>query len=169
MKPVMAAVHRLARAMHLVSGVFLIAMMVIILVDVIGRAVFGATDGAVDITFTGGVELVSYSLLFMVLFTLPYSVSRGQVIVDLFTVGMSEKVKGVLAGVYTFGFGLLGLGMTIRFVEAVERVAATGEYSQDLHIPLFYIYAVTAFATGVLALRGVLVAVEQISESIKRT
>lgn len=161
------ATYRIAQAMHQLAGAILIGMMTIILIDVVGRAVFGVTDGALDFTFVGGVEMVSYGLLFMVLFSLPFAVSRGQVIVDLFTGGMSERLKGILAGIYTMGFGLLGAGMTLRFIEAAQRVAASGEVTQDLHIPFSYIYGFTAVATGVLALRGFLSAVEQIVESVK--
>ncbi|MBP2315348.1 TRAP transporter small permease [Azospirillum soli] len=161
------AAYRVARAMYCVAGVLLIGMMLIILADVVSRTVFGMSRGAVDFTFVGGIEMVSYTLLFMVLFTLPYAVSRGQVIVDLFTNGLSERAKGVLEGIYTLGFGLIGIGMTTRFIETAERVAQTGESSQDLLIPLTYIYGVTAFATAVLALRGVMAALQQITESIR--
>lgn len=167
MKLLVDAAYRVAQAMYHIAGVLLIVMMLIILADVVSRSLFGFTGGAVDVTFLGGIEMVNYTLLFTILFTLPYAVSKGQVIVDLFTNNLSERVKGVLAGVYTFGFGLLGIGMTTRFVEAAERVAMTGESTQDLLIPLSYIYGVTAFATGVLAVRGVLVALQQIMESVR--
>lgn len=161
------AAFRIAQALYHLAGVLLIAMMFIIMTDVVSRAVFGATDGAVDFTFTGGVEIVSYVLLFMVVFTLPYAVARGQVIVDLFTNGLSDRAKSVLAGVYTLGFGVIGFGMTIRFIEAAKQASLTGASTQDLLIPLSYIYAVTAFATAILAIRGALVALQQILESGK--
>ncbi|MGQ9367951.1 TRAP transporter small permease [Azospirillum sp. ST 5-10] len=167
MKLLVDAAFRVAQALYFIAGVLLIVMMLVILADVVSRSAFGFTGGAVDVTFTGGIEIVSYVLLFMVLFTLPYAVARGQVIVDLFTNGLSERTKGVLAGVYTLGFGLMGIGMTIRFVESAERVAVTGDTTQDLLIPMTYIYGVTAFATAVLAARGVLVALQQIVESVK--
>ena len=156
------AVRRLALAMHVLSGILLIGMMVTVLLDVISRGVFGASGGEIDFTFQGGVGIVSYGLLFMVLFTLPHSVGRSQVVVDLFTQQMSGRLKALLAGIYTFGFGLLGLGMAVRFFEAVGRVAETGETTQDLLIPMTFIYGATAFATAVLALRGLLVAVQQL-------
>ncbi|MGB0748842.1 MAG: TRAP transporter small permease [Magnetospiraceae bacterium] len=162
MKPLMTAAHRLAHAMHVVSGALLILMVLTVLVDIITRTVFGATEGAVDLTFPGSVEIVSFGLLYMVLFSLPYSVSRGQVIVDLFTEGLSDRMKEVLEAIYTIGFGLLGVGMAIRYFEAIGRSADSGETSQDLLIPLEYIYAITAFAAAVLAIRGLLVALEQI-------
>lgn len=165
MKPIMDGAKKVAFYMHWISGVLLIVMMVTILLDVITRAVFGATKGSVDLTFNGGVEIVSYSLLFCIMFALPYSVRRGQVIVDLFTGGMSERLKGILAGVYTLGFGLLGFGMTVKFYEAVGRLSQSGETTQDLLIPMAYIYSVAAFAAAMLALRGLLVALQQFMDS----
>lgn len=165
MRVIMDAVRKVSFYMHWTSGVLLIVMMVTILCDVVSRAVFGATKGNVDLTFNGGVEIVSYSLLFCIMFALPYSVRRGQVIVDLFTEGMSEKLKGILAGVYTLGFGLLGLGMFVKFVEAYERLLMSGETTQDLLIPMHYIFAVATFAAAVLALRGLLVGLQQFIDS----
>lgn len=160
-------VKKLAYYMHVVSGFLLIVMMCTVLGDVISRSIFGASGGGLDLTFTGGVEIVSYSLLFMVLFSLPYSVRRGQVIVDLFTDGMSERLKGTLAGIYTLGFGLLGFGMAYRFYEAVGRLYESGETTQDLLIPMYYIFVVTTFGAAVLALRGVLVAIQQFMDSVR--
>lgn len=165
----MGAVNRLAQVMYAVSGALLVLMMLTVLLDVTSRAVFGATDGSVDFTFRGAVEIVSYSLLFMVLFAFPYAVSRGQVIVDLFTENMSERWKSILDGIYMFGFGLLGLGMTVRFYESAWRVAESGETTQDLLIPLTYIYAVTTFATAMLTLRGFLVGLQQLIESRRQS
>ena len=168
MRPIMEAVRRLALGMHVLSGMLLIGMMVTVLLDVISRGVFGASGGDIDFTFQGGVEIVSYGLLFTVVFTLPYSISRSQVVVDLFTEEMSERLKALLAGIYTFGFGLLGFAMAVRFFEAAGRVAETGETTQDLLIPMTYIYGGTAFATSVLALRGMLVALRQLREGWRR-
>lgn len=167
MKTVMNMVRALSRGMHIISGILLIVMMVTVLVDIVTRYVFGTTSGAVDFTFRGAVEIVSYGLLFMVLFSLPFSVNRGQVIVDLFTENMSERLKGLLSGLYIFGFGLLGVGMTYRFYQSIGRVAQSGETTQDLIIPLSYIYAITTFATAVLALRGILVSYRLISDNLR--
>jgi len=76
----------------------------------------------------------------------------------------SGDCKAVLAGIYTFGFGLLGIGMAVRFFQAVGRVAGTGETTQDPLIPMTFIYGATAFATTVLALRGILVALRQLQK-----
>ncbi len=162
MRPLTAAAYRLARVLHILSGFLLVAMILVVLLDVASRSLFGASGGELDVTFPGGVELVSFGLLFMVLFALPYSVDRGQVIVDLFTERMPERAKAVLSAVYTLGFALLGFAMAIRFYEAIGGALASGETSQDLIIPLYYIYALAAFATAALGLRALLVALRGI-------
>ena len=149
--------ERLTFSMHVISGCILISMMFVTLTDVIARAVFEATDGSVDFTFIGGVELIKYGLLFVVLFALPYSVGRSQVIVDLFTEKMPPRLKASLEGFYLLGFVLLGAGMSYRFYHAVEQSQLTGETTQDLLIPLYYIYGVASFATGVLAIATLLI------------
>ena len=169
MRLLMNVVRRVAHAMHMVAGVLLIVMAVTVLIEVVTRALFGMTGGGLDLTIRGGVEIVSYSLLFMVLFALPYSVSRGQVIVDLFTENMSERLKMLLAGIYTLGFSFLGFAMATRFYESVGRVAMSGETTQDLLIPLTYIYAISAFATFMLGLRGLFVAIDEIGKGLKRS
>ncbi|MGB0696522.1 MAG: TRAP transporter small permease subunit [Rhodospirillaceae bacterium] len=168
MRRLMDWAHRLAHAMHIIAGAMLVGMVVVVIVDVMTGLLFRATGGAVDITFYGGVELVKYSLLIMVLFSLPYSVARGQVIVDLFTENLPERIKGILSAVYIFGFGLLGLGMAIGFTENALDPSNHYQTTQDLQIPLYLFQWVAAFGAAVLALRGFLVAYEYFLESGKR-
>lgn len=166
--PLFVIAHRLSHGMHMISGVFLVGIMTTVIVDVLTRTLFKFTDGSVNLTFPGGVEIVKYGLLFMVLFTLPYSVNRGQVVVEFFTENMSERRKSLLEGIFLIGFGFLGTGMAIRFFEATGRTFSEGLTTQDLLIPVFYIYATATFAAAVLGLRGFLVAIEEIIDSRKK-
>ena len=148
---------RLTHAMHVVSGVILVSMMFVTLGDVIVRTLFKLTDGSLDLTFIGGVELIKYGLLLMVLFALPYSVGRSQVIVDLFTDHLKPRVKAIMEGLFMLGFVALGGAMSYRFVHAVEQSRMSGETTQDLLIPLYYFYGVSAFATAILAVAALLI------------
>ncbi|MEH6576895.1 MAG: TRAP transporter small permease subunit [Amphritea sp.] len=149
--------ERCTHAMHVLSGVILVSMMFITLADVVSRSMFEATDGSVDFTFIGGVELIKYGLLLMVLFALPYSLGRSQVIVDLFTENLKARSKAILEGFYILGFMLLGGGMSYRFYHAVGQAQMSGETTQDLLFPLYYIYGVTSFATAMLAIAALLI------------
>jgi TRAP-type mannitol/chloroaromatic compound transport system permease small subunit len=145
-------VERLTSIMHTISGIVLIGIMFVTLADVIGRALFEATDGKVDFTFIGGVELTKYGLLVAVLFALPHSLSRSQVIVDLFTDTFKTRTKSILEGLYMLCFALLASGMSFGFFHSIGEAQQSGQTTQDLLIPLYYLYAISAFATAVLAL-----------------
>lgn len=162
MKGIINLINRCAYLLHLVSGTILVSMMFITLSDVMTRAIFNFSGGSIDFTFVGGVELIKYGLLFAILFTLPHSVGKSQVIVDLFTEKMNHRLKIYLEAFYTLGFSLLGAGMSVRFYEAIESVKMTGETTQDLHIPLHYVYTVVLIATSLLALRSLIIAIELI-------
>ncbi|MFC1236553.1 TRAP transporter small permease subunit [Vibrio sp. F74] len=148
--------ERLTFVMHMISGTTLICMMFVTLFDVLSRSLFEATNGSVDITFIGGVELIKYGLLIVVLFALPHSLGRSQVIVDLFTDTLKTRTKATLEGFYILGFVLLGSGMSYRFYCAIEEAEMSGETTQDLLIPLGYLYGISSFATAVLAITALL-------------
>lgn len=149
-------INQIANAMHMLSGVLLISMMLVTLIDVLTRTLYGLSDGAIALTFIGGVELIKYGLLFTILFTLPQSVGDSQVVVDLFTDRMSERAKIYLESFYLLGFALLGAGMTYRFYDAIEGAILSGETTQDLMIPMPWVYRIVVFATAMLTLRCLL-------------
>ncbi len=165
MKFIYQLVKKLSYLMHDLSGVLLVSMMLVTMADIFSRMIFNASDGKIDVTFLGGIEMISYGLLFMVLFSLPYSVSRGQVIVDLFTEGMSERMKEFLTGFYTFGFGLLGVGISYGLYTSMLRVMEDGETTQDLLIPMSYVYGLALIPAATLAVRGFLVSFERMANS----
>ncbi len=160
MKILIYLVNRAAYIAHLLAGFILVSMMFITLTDVITRAIFNYTEGSVDFTFIGGIELIKFGLLFAILLTLPHSVAKSQVIVDLFTEKMNQRVKIYLEAFYNLGFALLGAGMSVRFNEAIESASMTGETTQDLQIPLQYIYVGVVIATSLLAVRALIIAGE---------
>lgn len=157
MKTISDLFERLTHAMHVISGFVLISMMFITLADVIARALFSLTDGTFDLTFIGGVELIKYGLLIVVFFALPYSVGRSQVIVDLFTDNMPGRFKVILKGIFMLGFVALGVGMSFRFYHAVELSRMSGETTQDLLIPMYYLYGLCSFATAMLAIASMFI------------
>ncbi|MBB5321727.1 TRAP transporter small permease [Marinobacter oulmenensis] len=159
-------VDAISRVMLLVSGFMITAMMLVVLAEVSTRALFGLTDGSLDLTFNGGIEIARFALLFAILYALPCNVDRSQVVVDLFTNTLSDRSIAVLQSICFIGYGLLALAMSYRFWGSVGHSYGSGETTQDLNIPMFYIYAATLVGTGMLCLRSGLVAVRRIREAI---
>lgn len=147
---------KLTLLMHWIGGVFLISMMVSTLLDVVTRGLFSLTDGAIDLTFIGGVELVRFALLLTVLFILPHSVSRSQIIVDLFTEHLSERKKQLLEALYLSCFAFLGGAMCFSYFHLIDEAAMSYETTQDLLIPMTYFYVIATFATAMLCVSATL-------------
>jgi TRAP-type C4-dicarboxylate transport system permease small subunit len=159
-------VDAICRGMMLISGFLITAMMFIVLFDVVTRALFRLTDGSFDLTFNGGIELVRFALLFAILYALPWCVDRSQVVVDIFTDGLSERGKAALEILCFAGYTLLALGMSIRFWQAIGHSHMSGETTQDLMFPMSYIYAATLLGTAMLALRSLLVTGSRIGKAM---
>lgn len=51
----------IALLMYRISGIFIFSMMLLIVTDVAVRTVFSLSNGNIDLTFTGGIELVNFS------------------------------------------------------------------------------------------------------------
>ncbi|OXY82612.1 TRAP transporter small permease subunit [Oceanimonas doudoroffii] len=150
---------RVALLMYWLGGVLIVAMMLIVVADVAARGFFSLTDGQLDLTFVGGIELVKFSLLFSMLLAFPHAVDKGQIVVDLFTQQMNAARLRFFTGGYTLGFGLLGAAWCWRFTEAAHSARQTGELTQDLLLPMSAIYQIASLALAVLALRALLVGV----------
>ncbi len=159
-------VDAISRAMLLISGFMITAMMVVVLAEVSTRALFGLTDGGVDLTFTGGIELVRFALLFSILYALPWNVDRSQVVVDLFTNNLSQRSIALLQAACFVGYFLLALAMSYRFWGSIGHAHLSGETTQDLNIPMSYILAATLAGTGMLCLRSLVVAGRRIREAM---
>ncbi len=159
MRMLYKAVDSVALWMHRMSGLLLISMMAIVVVDVATRALFDVSDGHWDLTFLGGIELVSFGLLLCILFSLPHCVDKGQVVVDLFTQNMSKSTERLVNGLYTLAFAALWLAMSWRFYHAYTAALETMETSQDLLLPLSDIYLLVVAATFILGLRSLLVGI----------
>lgn len=154
MKWLIKAIDTMALILYRISGLLLVMMMFSVVADVAARSLFAMTEGAVDLTFVGGIELVKYGLLFAMLFAFPHTVDKGQIVVDLFTHKMPASQLRWFDGFYTFCFGVFGALLCWRFLEAAEASRMSGELTQDLLVPLAPMYLVSAIALAVLALRG---------------
>lgn len=169
----MSALTRLVafacRALLMISAVMLSAMLIVVLADVLSRALFRLSSGSIDVTFTGGIELIRFSLLFAILYALPWCLDRSQVVVDLFTERLSDRTKAALQALCFAGYTLLGLAMSVRFWHSIQAASVSGETTQDLMLPLTYIYAATCLGTGLLTLRALLLTGHFIGKAVGYT
>lgn len=155
-------IRKVAFGMNLVAGAILIATMVVVLLEILFRTIFGITAGGLDLTFDGSFEMVRWGLLLTLAYAMPYSLARAQVVVDLFTDNLPTWLKERLKGIYTLFFGVFGFLMTWMLWHNAQGAIASGETSQDLQLPMEYIYYLTAGGMFMLGLRGFALALEEL-------
>ena len=143
------------RAIHLVlnpiakylcysAAIITLLMSLFMVVDIGSRLVFNNP-------LAGMIELQTYMLIFMVFFSIAYTMLKNQhVAVDLITSKLSDQVNSFLQSVFgiwgIFLFGSMSLLSTSRSLEAFEN----GEFSDLLHFPFWLLYGVSAVGTLLL-------------------
>lgn len=154
-------IRKFSLGFNIIGGTALILTMVIVLIEVLTRTIFGLTGGAVDLTFNGSFELVRHGMMITFAYSMPYCLARGQVVVDIFTDSWSNRVKSILSGFYTLLFGIFGFLMTFRLIESAHTASMSGETTQDLALSMDTIYYIAAVGLFMLGLRGFALAWEQ--------
>lgn len=162
-------VEKITYWMQVFSGALVVLMMVTVLLDVASRFVVRVSQGSLNVSFVGAIEIVKFSLLFAIFLALPYFVDRSQVVVDLFTEKLRDRYKSGLDTIYYFGYALLGAGMCSQFYQSAVRTGLSRQTTQDLLIPMSYIYSVITFATLMLTLRSLLVAQSYFVKALRST
>jgi TRAP-type C4-dicarboxylate transport system permease small subunit len=155
-------IRKLSLGFNIIGGTALILTMLIVLLEILSRTIFGLTAGSIDLTFTGSFELVQHGMMITFAYSMPYCLARGQVVVDIFTDHWPNRLKGFFSGIYTLLFGIFGFLMTFRLIESAHTAVQSGQTTQDLALPMSTIYYIAAVGMFMLGLRGFALAWEQI-------
>lgn len=146
----------LERLCKLIAGGALLAMLMVTVTDVALRYLYRLTDGSLDWSVVGSVELVSYLMLFALLAGMAANVEKGQVVVEAFSHRLGDKYKAHLAGFYLLGFVALGVVVCFGLWDAAVNARSYGEITQDLRLPMAPIYGFAAALSLLLSVRSLL-------------
>ncbi|WP_136068564.1 TRAP transporter small permease [Modicisalibacter radicis] len=148
--------HWLGSLCRLIAGVALLALLSVTILDVGLRYLSRLTEGAISLSVSGSVELVSYLLLFSLLAAMAASVEKSQVVVEALTHRMNEALKTRLHGFYLIGFAVMGFILCTGLIDSGMSALEHGEVTQDLRISMGPIYLFAAFLSALLSLRSLL-------------
>lgn len=146
----------IGRLCQFIGGLSLVTIVMVTMVDVVTRYLFRLTSGGINLTMKGGVELVSYFMLFALLAAFVAFVERSQVIVDVFTHNMKRTLKANLMGVFLLGFVVIGAIMTWGLYDNMHDAMQYGNVTQDLRISMTPIYAIAAILCLFLTVRSLI-------------
>ncbi|MCT8468842.1 TRAP transporter small permease [Chromohalobacter canadensis] len=148
--------HWLGSLCRIIAGIALLALLSVTILDVVLRYLSDLTGGAVSLSVSGSVELVSYLLLFSLLAAMAASVEKSQVVVEALTHRMKDALKARLHGFYLLGFMVLGIILCVGLINSGLGAIAHGEVTQDLRISMGPIYLFAAFLSALLSLRSLM-------------
>ncbi|WP_193092863.1 TRAP transporter small permease [Halomonas colorata] len=136
-----------------IAGIGFFSVMLVTVTDVVTRYLFKLTSGAVKLTVSGSVEIVSFVMLISLLAAMAANKEISQVVVEAFTHKLADSLKKRIAGFYLLGFFLVGFFLSWGLWEEGVRAAQFGEVSQDLAIPMGLIYKTSAILSAFFSIR----------------
>ncbi|MCK2046225.1 TRAP transporter small permease [Chromohalobacter moromii] len=148
--------HWLGSLCRIIAGIALLALLSVTILDVGLRYLSDLTGGAISLSVSGSVELVSYLLLFSLLAAMAASVEKSQVVVEVLTHRINDALKARLHGFYLLGFMVLGIILCVGLVNSALGAISHGEVTQDLRISMGPIYLFAAFLSALLSLRSLM-------------
>ena len=146
----------IAKFCEFIGGISLIVIILATMADVVFRYMFKLTNGELGFTIKGGVEIVSYFMLFALLAAFAAYVERSQIIVDVFTQKMPQSIKGYMMGTFMMGFFLIGVVFAWGLYDSAVDAVHFGKVTPDLRISMMPIYALSSFLSVLLAIRALI-------------
>ncbi|MCX8117745.1 MAG: TRAP transporter small permease [Desulfobacterota bacterium] len=133
------AVYPVVGAVHKVGLGLLIAMMLLTVVDVIGRKFF-------DSPITGSYELTEFMLALIVFFSVGYTqIQKGHIAMEALVSRFSSRAQALTDSiVYLISIGLGGL-LTWQLVAHAKRTYLGKHETGVLHLPLYPFLLAAAF------------------------
>lgn len=144
-------VRAITAAFNTLAALAVVFMMLNVTGTVLMRIVHAMTGGAVNLIWQGSIEMAVLSLTVVVFAALHGAFLVGAIKVDLFTEWLPPAAQRVIDGLYGLLYALFSGAMAWRFSQAMATTYQRGDATQDLLIPMFYIYAFLAVACAALA------------------
>lgn len=142
----------LADASRILSEVAMVVLFAVVAASVLTRIVFDATDGAVNLIFGSGIELSAYALLVLVMAALPGGYRAGMVRVDILIGNLPAPLSRLLEAAWSVVSILFGAALVYLFAHKTIETFERGDTTQDLAIPMYFIYGFVTLAAAVFAL-----------------
>ena len=122
-------------------------LLAIVAINIIARPLYGISNGSINLMIPGGIELSKYTLLLIVFSTLPRASISGMVRVDILSNRLPTSMAQLLDKLWLILMGCFFIALFWLFSNKAILSFNRGDASQDLQIPLFYIYTLISIAS----------------------
>lgn len=152
---------KLVTYLAICGGLVLVAIVLINFISIAGRTMFGKP-------LIGDFELVEMGCAVAIFSFLPLcQFKNGNVIVDFFTIKLSNRIKNSLNGVGAFLFFLVSSFFTWRMVYGALDMYKFNEQTMLLQIPVWIPFIPAVFSFGILAITCLYTAVLFFNSALK--
>ncbi|WP_096199452.1 TRAP transporter small permease [Bacillus sp. FJAT-45350] len=155
-------IHILSQGLHYVAQLILLAMMLMITFDVLGRWLFNLpVRGTYDFTQSG---------LSMVIFLgLAYThLLKEHITIDFLVEKFPEKVQHIMNSAINFFIaGVMSL-VTVQLWNNSQRLLNSNTVTGDLNWPIYLFAILAAIGTGVFALTAAMNAIAYVQKVVKK-
>ena len=149
----------IASAFAVAGGFVLVALVLLVIVSVLGRALFARP-------VPGDFEIVGFGISIAIFLFLPYCyLKRGNVTVDVLVGHTPPGLERVLDGFAGFVSGAIALLFAWRMALGLADVFTYGDISMIVGIPLWWAYPFGIASFGLLAVVAIYTAVHGFDDS----
>ena len=127
-------------------------LFIVVAFNIVGRAVFDATGGDLNLMIFGAIELSQYALMISIFASIPAMLGTGLIKVDIVSQNFPHWLQKSLDKVWLSLIALFAAVLAIAFFELAVTALNRGDETQDLRLPLWPFYAVACFECAALFL-----------------
>lgn len=138
-----------ARTLAIVGIAYLLF---VVAFNVVARIVFDLSGATLNLMIPGAIEQASYVLGLVAIASLGAAMPAGMITVDLITERLPASLRAGLARIWYAVVLILALVLMWLLVHETAALAARGEETQDLRLPMAWMYGMFSFEFLVLAL-----------------
>lgn len=155
MKIVTSSLDLLRSLCLLVAILATILLFAVVAINVIGRTIFDATGGSVNMMIFGAIELSQYALMVSIFAAIPAMLGTGLIRVDILSNAFPRWLQSILDRVWLLLIAAFAAVLCAAFFEFAHTAFERGDQTQDLRWPLWPFYGVASFECAALTLLAV--------------
>lgn len=178
-----AAFMFVARAMALLGGIMLSALIILTCASVLGRELNGVAHwmvssgvlpglgrGMLDMgiaPINGDFELIEAGVAFSIFAFIPLcQITSGHATVEIFTDMLSPRVNRFLSAVIELVFAAVLVLIAVQIFAGMQSKIRSGQTTLLLQFPVWWAYALSVSGAVIAAIIGVYMAIQRLREAI---
>lgn len=143
------AIRKICLFFAILSTVLLFA---VVAFNIIGRAIFDASGGDVNLMIFGAIELSQYALMVSVFTAIPAMLGTGLIKVDILSKQFPPWLQKTADRFWFLLIAIFAAILTYSFFEFAQTSIERGDQTQDLRWPLWPFYGAATLGCAALTL-----------------